>query len=85
MLHYSFFFWKCFKFVIILLYQDLKEELHNAWQELSRLQSHSSSLAAQLSTKEREVATKEGQLNQLRWALLTEILPDTYTSVFFFL
>ncbi|CAK6958571.1 centlein [Scomber scombrus] len=46
--------------------KDLEEELHNAWQELSRLQSHSGSLAAQLSTKEREVATKEGQLNQLR-------------------
>ncbi|XP_028451152.1 centlein isoform X1 [Perca flavescens] len=46
--------------------KELEEELHNAWQELSSLQSHSSSLTAQLSSKEREVAAKEGQLNQLR-------------------
>eukprot|EP00064_Thunnus_orientalis_P016716 superscaffoldBa00003376_g16787 len=45
--------------------KDLEEELHNAWQELSRLQSHSSSLAGQLSTKEKEVASKESQLSQL--------------------
>ncbi|XP_037619857.1 centlein [Sebastes umbrosus] len=46
--------------------KELEEELHHAWQELSRLQSHSSSLSAQLSSTEREVAAKEGQLNQLR-------------------
>ncbi|XP_056228861.1 centlein [Seriola aureovittata] len=46
--------------------KDLEEELHNAWQELSRLQSYSSSLAGQLSSKEGEVAAKEGQLVQLR-------------------
>ncbi|KAA8594707.1 hypothetical protein FQN60_011842, partial [Etheostoma spectabile] len=46
--------------------KELEKELHNAWQELSSLQSHSSSLTAQLSSKEREVAAKEGQLNQLR-------------------
>ncbi|XP_044203045.1 centlein isoform X1 [Thunnus albacares] len=45
--------------------KDLEEELHNAWQEMSRLQSHSSSLAGQLSTKEKEVASKESQLSQL--------------------
>ncbi|XP_026159496.1 centlein isoform X2 [Mastacembelus armatus] len=46
--------------------KELEEELHNAWQELSSLQSHSRSLAMQLSSKESEVAAKEGQLNQLR-------------------
>ncbi|KAF3852534.1 hypothetical protein F7725_005889 [Dissostichus mawsoni] len=46
--------------------KKLEEQLHNAWQELSSSQSHSSSLTAQLSSKEREVAAKEGQLNQLR-------------------
>ncbi|KAG8014720.1 Centlein, partial [Nibea albiflora] len=46
--------------------KKLEEELHNAWQELSTMQSHSSSLAAQLSAKEREMAAKEGQLSQLR-------------------
>ncbi|XP_040891089.1 centlein [Toxotes jaculatrix] len=46
--------------------KELEEELHNAWQELSSLQSYSSSLASQLSSKEREVAAKEGQLSQLR-------------------
>ncbi|XP_034748996.1 centlein isoform X2 [Etheostoma cragini] len=46
--------------------KELEKELHNAWNELSSLQSHSSSLKAQLSSKEREVAAKEGQLNQLR-------------------
>ncbi|XP_044045886.1 centlein isoform X2 [Siniperca chuatsi] len=46
--------------------KELEGELHNAWQELSSLQSHSSSLAAQLSSKEREVAAKEGQIIQLR-------------------
>nr|XP_020484275.1 centlein isoform X2 [Labrus bergylta] len=46
--------------------RELEEKLHNAWQELSSLQSHSSSLAAQLSSKERELAAKEGPLHQLR-------------------
>ncbi|TKS68319.1 Centlein Centrosomal protein [Collichthys lucidus] len=46
--------------------KKLEEELHNAWQELSAMQSHSSSLAAQLSAKEREMAAKEAQLSQLR-------------------
>ncbi|XP_076584927.1 centlein isoform X2 [Chaetodon auriga] len=46
--------------------KDLEAQLHNAWQELSSLQSRSSSLAAQLSSKEREVAEKEEQLGQLR-------------------
>ncbi|XP_070684053.1 centlein [Pempheris klunzingeri] len=46
--------------------KELEEELHNAWQELSSLQSHNSSLAAQLSSKERELTVKEAQLIQLR-------------------
>ncbi|KAM8878460.1 centlein [Spinachia spinachia] len=46
--------------------KGLEAELHNAWQELSSLQSHSSSLTARLSSKEREAAAKEGQLGQLR-------------------
>ncbi|XP_035515304.1 centlein [Morone saxatilis] len=46
--------------------KELEEELYKAWQELSTVQSHSSSLAVQLSSKEREVAAKEGQLSQLR-------------------
>ncbi|XP_068583819.1 centlein [Cebidichthys violaceus] len=46
--------------------KELEEELRNAWQELSSSQSHSSSLTTRLSSKEREVAAKEGQLNQLR-------------------
>lgn len=46
--------------------KELEVELHRTWQELSTLQSHSSSLTAQLSAKEREVMTKDGQLNQLR-------------------
>ncbi|KAM6940335.1 centlein [Xenentodon cancila] len=45
--------------------KDLEEELNNAWQELSTLQKHNSSLAAHLSSKERDVAAKEGQLDQL--------------------
>ena len=60
------FFLNMFKCVVTLLPQKLEEELHNTWQELSSLQSHSSSLAAQLSSKEREVAVKETQLSQLR-------------------
>ncbi|KAK9540506.1 hypothetical protein VZT92_002954 [Zoarces viviparus] len=46
--------------------KELEAELHNAWQELSSSQTHSSSLTARLSSKEREEAAKEGQLNQLR-------------------
>ncbi|XP_031718880.1 centlein [Anarrhichthys ocellatus] len=46
--------------------KELEAELHNACQELSSSQSHSSSLTARLSSKEREEAAKEGQLNQLR-------------------
>ncbi|XP_041789143.1 centlein isoform X2 [Chelmon rostratus] len=46
--------------------KDLEAQLHNAWQELSTLQSRSSSLAAELSSKEREVAEKEEQLSQVR-------------------
>ncbi|XP_070780876.1 centlein [Enoplosus armatus] len=46
--------------------KELEAELHNAWQELSSLQSCSSSQAAQLSSKEREVEAKERQLSQLR-------------------
>uniref|UniRef100_A0AAQ4Q7E7 Centlein n=1 Tax=Gasterosteus aculeatus aculeatus TaxID=481459 RepID=A0AAQ4Q7E7_GASAC len=46
--------------------RELEAELHNAWLELSSLQSHSSSLTARLSSKEREAAAKEGQLSQLR-------------------
>uniref|UniRef100_A0AAQ4S1V5 Centlein n=1 Tax=Gasterosteus aculeatus aculeatus TaxID=481459 RepID=A0AAQ4S1V5_GASAC len=46
--------------------KELEAELHNAWLELSSLQSHSSSLTARLSSKEREAAAKEGQLSQLR-------------------
>lgn len=51
---------------LMLFYQELEEELHKAWQELSRLQSYSSGLANQLSAKEGEVAAKDGQLSQLR-------------------
>ncbi|XP_040043101.2 centlein [Gasterosteus aculeatus] len=46
--------------------KELEAELHNAWLELSSLQSHGSSLTARLSSKEREAAAKEGQLSQLR-------------------
>ncbi|XP_038569147.1 centlein isoform X2 [Micropterus salmoides] len=46
--------------------KELEAELHNTWQELCRLQSHSVSLEAQLSSKEGEVAAKETQLSQLR-------------------
>ncbi|XP_041839801.1 centlein isoform X2 [Melanotaenia boesemani] len=44
----------------------LEEELHSACQDLSTLQRHSNNLAAQLSSKEREIATKEEQLDRLR-------------------
>lgn len=76
------FFWKCFKFSDALLYQELEEELHNARQELCSLQSYSSSLAGQLSSKEREVAATEGQLSQLRWAPPTEALPRIFQCLF---
>ncbi|XP_037328964.2 centlein [Pungitius pungitius] len=46
--------------------KGLEAELHNAWQELSSLQSHCSSVTAMLASKEREAAAKEGQLGQLR-------------------
>uniref|UniRef100_A0A3Q3EM51 Centlein, centrosomal protein n=1 Tax=Kryptolebias marmoratus TaxID=37003 RepID=A0A3Q3EM51_KRYMA len=45
--------------------KDLEEKLHSAWQELSKFQGHCNSLAAQLSSKEKEVATKEEQLERL--------------------
>lgn len=53
------------KCTITLLHQELEEELHNALQQLSSSQSHSSSLADQLSSREKEVAAKETQLTQL--------------------
>ncbi|KAJ0033671.1 hypothetical protein NQD34_000778, partial [Periophthalmus magnuspinnatus] len=46
--------------------KELEAELHRTWQELSTLQSHSGSLAAQLSAKDRELMTKEAQLTQIR-------------------
>ncbi|XP_019956912.2 centlein isoform X1 [Paralichthys olivaceus] len=46
--------------------KELEVELHNTWKELSSFQSHGTSLADQVSTKEREVAVKEEQLIQLR-------------------
>ncbi|XP_072318962.1 centlein [Eucyclogobius newberryi] len=46
--------------------KELEAELHRTWQELSTLQSHSGGLADQLSAKDRELMTKEGQLVQLR-------------------
>ncbi|KAM4603348.1 centlein [Polymixia lowei] len=46
--------------------KELEGELNSAWREVASLQSQSTSLAAQLSTKEEEVAAKEGHLNQLR-------------------
>ncbi|KAK2817158.1 hypothetical protein Q5P01_025349 [Channa striata] len=49
--------------------KELEEDLHNAKQVLSSLQSHGNSLAAQLSSKDMEVAAKEGQLSQLRGEL----------------
>lgn len=73
---------KCFKCVVTLPHQDLEAQLHNAWQELSTLQSRSSSLAAELSSKEREVAEKEEQLSQVRWALPTKALPSTPQCLF---
>ncbi|XP_028259891.1 centlein [Parambassis ranga] len=46
--------------------KDLEEKLHNTWQELSALQSHNISLAAQLSSKDKEQAIKEELLERLR-------------------
>lgn len=54
-----------FSQTVSLLHQALEEKLHSAWQELSKFQGHSNSLAAQLSTKEKELATKQQQLDQL--------------------
>lgn len=76
------FFLNMLKCIVTLLHQKLEEELHNTWQELSGLQSHSSSLAAQLSSKEREVAVKETQLSQLRWALPMKALPRHLSARF---
>ncbi|XP_077427128.1 centlein [Vanacampus margaritifer] len=45
--------------------KDLEEEVRSAWQEVSRMQSHTGSLAACLSIKEQEVATKDDQLHKL--------------------
>ncbi|XP_061536663.1 centlein [Phycodurus eques] len=45
--------------------KDLEEELRSAWQEVSRMQSLNSTLAACVSIKEQEVATKEDQLHKL--------------------
>uniref|UniRef100_UPI003AAA8B19 centlein n=1 Tax=Centroberyx gerrardi TaxID=166262 RepID=UPI003AAA8B19 len=45
--------------------KEVEAELNNAWQEVTSLQSQSTSLAAQLSAKGKEVAAKEGHLNQL--------------------
>lgn len=56
------------------LHQELEEELHKSWQQLSSLQSHCYSLTDQLSSKQMEVAAKEAQVNQLRWDALTRTL-----------
>ncbi|XP_068506819.1 centlein isoform X2 [Syngnathus scovelli] len=45
--------------------KDLEEEVRIARQEVSTTQSHNSALAARLSTKEQEVATKDHQLRKL--------------------
>ncbi|XP_063332222.1 centlein isoform X2 [Pelmatolapia mariae] len=45
--------------------KDLEEKLHNTCQELTALQSHSSSLEALLSSKDTELATKHEQLDRL--------------------
>nr|XP_057922850.1 centlein isoform X2 [Doryrhamphus excisus] len=45
--------------------KDLEEESGRVLQEVSRLQNHSSTLAARVSIKEQEVATKEDQLHKL--------------------
>ncbi|KAM4749732.1 centlein isoform 2-T2 [Anableps anableps] len=46
--------------------KDLEKELQYARQELPKLQAHSAGLAEQLSSKERELAAKQKQLNQIR-------------------
>lgn len=51
----------------VLLHQQLEEELHNSWQQLSGLQSHCSDLEEQLSSKEKEAAATEAQLIQLQY------------------
>ncbi|XP_053713653.1 centlein isoform X1 [Synchiropus splendidus] len=45
--------------------KDLEEQMHKDRLAMSRLQDHNSSLATQLSSKERETETKEHQLNSL--------------------
>ncbi|XP_019717985.1 centlein isoform X1 [Hippocampus comes] len=45
--------------------KDLEEEVRSAWQEVSRMQNHNSTLAACISLKEQEMATKADQLHQL--------------------
>nr|XP_061792087.1 centlein-like [Nerophis lumbriciformis] len=49
--------------------KELEEEVRSAWQEVSKIQSHNSTLAACVSVKEQEVATKEDQLHKLRCEL----------------
>uniref|UniRef100_A0A8C6NLQ9 Centlein n=1 Tax=Nothobranchius furzeri TaxID=105023 RepID=A0A8C6NLQ9_NOTFU len=46
--------------------KDLEEKLRIAWLELSQSQEYINGLAAQLSSKEREEATKQEQLDRLR-------------------
>uniref|UniRef100_A0A1A8IXN4 Centlein, centrosomal protein n=2 Tax=Nothobranchius TaxID=28779 RepID=A0A1A8IXN4_NOTKU len=46
--------------------KDLEEKLRIAWLELSQSQEYSNGLAAQLSSKESEEATKQEQLDRLR-------------------
>ncbi|XP_047222141.1 centlein isoform X3 [Girardinichthys multiradiatus] len=46
--------------------KDLEKDLQNACQELSKLQAHRAGLAAQLSSKERELAANREQLDQTR-------------------
>ncbi|MED6238984.1 hypothetical protein ATANTOWER_000297 [Ataeniobius toweri] len=46
--------------------KDLEKDLQNACQELSKLQAHRAGLAAQLSSKERELAANREQLDQIR-------------------
>lgn len=57
------YFIKC---VVALLHQQLEEELHKSWQQLSSWQSRSSSLEDQLSSKEKDAAEKDAELSQLR-------------------
>ncbi|KAM9769753.1 centlein isoform 1-T1 [Menidia menidia] len=46
--------------------KDLEEEQHNTYQGLTTVQRYNDDLAALLSSKEREFANKEGQLDRLR-------------------